>query len=459
MNKVTIAQDESLSFKVSHQLKPLDQQRIDLYFSLPDDMGISPSTLSEEHYFHSNIKTHSAYYSDKLHLPLVRSRYISQTKGEQSDYRINLNLFSYQVRIALAVDIKQTQKLKQAEEFYPAAIELAEQTMALLKKLRRYTPSDTKLSSFFENADNYLSWFVEQSFLSLLADSPVSSDFTEERDYLIGFCRAENEYRTENQYNSQVTVNDPNRITNKMRLLRRLNEYGVVFAKETRYLDLNLKRLVRGSVTAVIMAFVMLLVLNARTTFTEVTIALVTLLGVLYGLREIFKEDITSLIWRKVQRGRPKWQNVFDNSATQKRISNQTVWFEYIKAKELPELVNVLFQKRRQQNKQDAQLMHFRSDTKIVPKAFLPGYEEIQQQITFNLAPFVQYLKKGHGRLYSLEDSEITEQAVERRYQVNLVLVHTDSKCNQYLQRFKITLNCSEIINIEAMDIEYSSSK
>jgi len=159
VNNVKLSQDENLSIKISHQLLPQAMQRIDLYFSLPVEMGISPSTLNAEDYFYSNIKSHSAYYSDQLHLPLVRSRFISQrfegeNKDSQSDYRLNLNLYSYQLKIALDADIKQALKLKHAEEFYPAAIELADQIASLVKKLRRYTPSDSKLSSFFENADN-----------------------------------------------------------------------------------------------------------------------------------------------------------------------------------------------------------------------------------------------------------------------------------------------------------------
>ena len=455
MKKLRLSQDENLSIKITHQLLPEAQQRVDLYFSLPVEMGISPSTLNAEDYFYSNIKSHSAYYSDQIHLPLVRSRFISQRfegedKTEQSDYRLNLNLFSYQLKIALDADIKQTLKLKSAEDFYPAAIELAEQIANLMKKLRRYTPSDSKLSSFFENADNYLSWHIEQSFLKLLSKGPKSSDFAVERDFLLALCRDENNYRIACKYNSKITLDDPNRITNKMRLLQRLIEYGVVFQKHTRYLDVNLKRLVRGGVTAVIMAFVMLLVLNARSSFTEVTLALIAFLGVIYGLRETFKEDLTSLIWRKIQKGRPKWQNLFRHSVNQKRILSQTLWLEYINSKDLPKTVNDLFQQRRQQNKQAAQLLHFRCDNKVIVKKFLPGYDEIQQQIFFNLTPIVRFLKKGAGRLYTLDGQKISNQGVERRYQVNLILRNIDDK-GEHLQRFKITLNRSEIVNIEAM--------
>ncbi|MCJ8320208.1 MAG: hypothetical protein MJK12_11290 [Colwellia sp.] len=453
MNNIKLTQDENLSFKITHQLLPQDNQRIDLYFSLPVEMGISPSTLSEENYFHSSIKCHSAYYSDQLHLPLVRSRFISQKKGQQSDYRLNLNLFSYQIRLALDTDVKQALQLSSVDEFYAQAIEVAEQTLSLLKKLRRYTPPDKILRPYFDNADNYLSWHVEQSFLKLLSQGPKSSEHSVERKFLFDLCRDENDYRTNNQYNSQVTLSDPNRITNKMRLLQRLIEYGVVFQKETRNLNTNLKRLVRGTVTAIIMAFVMMLVLNARSNFTEVTIVLVGMLGVIYGLREIFKDDITRLIWRKIQRGLPKWKLLFTNSITKSLMTSQTLWLEYIRVKDLPDEVDRLFQQRRHQNKQAARLLHFRSDTKVYAKQFLPGYDEIQGQIFFNLTPFVRFLKKGEGRLYSLEGNKINKQAVERRYQINLVLLQTDKEHLKNLQRFKITLNRSGIINIEAMEV------
>jgi hypothetical protein len=165
VNNIKLTQDENLSIKVSYQLLPSDHQRLDLYFSVPDEMSVSSKTLTEESYFHHNIQSRSVYYSNQLHLPLVRSRFISQQKGEQSDYRLNLNLFSYQIRIALDTDIKQTIKLKESEDFYPQAIVLAEQISGLLKKLRRYTPADQKLRAYFENADNYLSWQVDHSFL------------------------------------------------------------------------------------------------------------------------------------------------------------------------------------------------------------------------------------------------------------------------------------------------------
>ena len=132
-----------------------------------------------------------------------------------------------------------------------------------------------------------------------------------------------------------------------MRLLQRLIEHGVILHRNTRYLNSYLKRLVKGTVTAVIMAFVMVVILNARSTFTEVTATLILILGVIYGLREIFKEDITRVIWRAIVRGRPKWRFVFKNSITKDRVASQFVWLEYMRFKKIPSEVKTIFSKNR----------------------------------------------------------------------------------------------------------------
>ncbi|KPZ55709.1 hypothetical protein AN391_02466 [Pseudoalteromonas sp. P1-13-1a] len=443
-----LKQDENLSFVIEPELTPRSEQRIDLYFSIPNEMGINAQTLSEESYFNNHFKSHLAYNAKNIHLPLVRSRFVSKNKGEQQDYRQNLNLYCYQVRLALDADIKDALKIQEVEAFYARAQELFEQSEGLLKKLRRYTPDDEKLVPFYTNADNYLSWHVEQSFLKLLDEGPRSSDFAKERNDLLQFCKNENTYRFEQNYNSETTLQDGNRITNKMRLLQRLIEHGVILHRNTRYLNSYLKRLVKGTVTAVIMAFVMVVILNARSTFTEVTATLILILGVIYGLREIFKEDITRVIWRAIVRGRPKWRFVFKNSITKDRVASQFVWLEYMRFKKIPSEVKTIFSKRRQQNKLAAQWLHFASETRVSAKEFLPGYDTLQQSMRFNLAPFARYLKRGEGKLYHLDGNKISKQAVERRYQLNLVMVLKDEERTLY-QRYKITLNRSKIVNIE----------
>ena len=179
------------------------------------------------------------------------------------------------------------------------------------------------------------------------------------------------------------------------------------------------------------------------------------ILGVIYGLREIFKEDITRVIWRAIVRGRPKWRFQFRNSITKDRIASQYIWLEYEAFKRIPKEVRQIFSKRRHQNKQASQWLHFASETHVNAKEFLPGYDTLQQTMQFSLAPFARYLKRGEGKLYHLESNKISKQAVERRYQLNMVLVFSQNDEKTLMQRYKITLNRSKIVNIERI---YSTS-
>ncbi|WP_442792665.1 hypothetical protein [Pseudoalteromonas sp. T1lg75] len=445
----TLKLDEGLRLALGQSLLPKSHTRIELYFCIPNEMGINPNTLGEESFYYNHIKSHLAYNASGIHLPLVRSRYVSKVRGDEQEYRQNLNLYCYQVRLAVDTDISEALSITEADEFYIRALALKQEAHRLLKRLRRYEPKEKKLLSFYHNADNFLSWYIEQGLLKLLDKAPKSTDFGLERAQLLQYCQDENEHRQNARYNSSPTLEDPNRLANKMLLLQRLIEHGVVLKRETKNLNTMLKRMVKGLVTAVIMAFVMVLVLNARTNFTQVTVGLVALLGTIYGLREIFKEDVTYFLWRRIIRGRAKWLNLFYNSTTRSRVGKQKVWLEYIRPKRIPKDVAAIFSKRRQQNKQAAQWLYMQFENQVLVNAFLPGYDALNQTTSISLAPMVRYLRKGEGKLYEYTGKKIRKHAVERRYQINLVLVSHNSAGNKQAQRYKITLNRSAVVALE----------
>ena len=94
MSKLRIKQEENLSIKFSHLMDVGEQRKLDLYFSLPKEMGIGPQSLNEEEYYFSAILGRRSYYSDGLHLPLVQSRFVSQKKRTVEEFRLYLNLFA-----------------------------------------------------------------------------------------------------------------------------------------------------------------------------------------------------------------------------------------------------------------------------------------------------------------------------------------------------------------------------
>ncbi|MBT1443560.1 hypothetical protein KJI95_03365 [Shewanella sp. JM162201] len=454
MAKVVLKQEDALSIKFSHQLAAGESCRLDLYFALPKDLGIGPQSLDEEEYFHSAIVGRRAYFSDGLHLPLVQSRFASLNKRTVEEFRLYLNLFAYQFAVAMDTDTKELLQQKQAADFYPRLKELGEQFAVLLKKFRRNEPEDPKWKPWFEHADNYLSWHGEQKLLQLLMQGPAwtaeqESDFAPVREGVLALCRAESAYRDARRYNSEKTKSDPNRISNKMLLLRRLIQQGVVLKEELKPLGVGLKKLVTGLATGLVMLVVSALIIKAQGVFSGLTMGLLFTLSVIYGFREIFKEDIRNVMWRAIQRGRPRWSRVLRDTSSQKAIAKQHVWLDFVRVKDLPLAVTEILSRRHQQNRIEAEYLHYGLATRVGRDGFfLAGYDSLSEQVSFSLAPFVRNLERGKVRVFAEQDGAIRSETAERRYQINVVLVYKEGRKPPRYARYKVTLNRSGIISV-----------
>ncbi|WOT05728.1 hypothetical protein [Shewanella youngdeokensis] len=453
MAKVRVKQEDSLSIKFLHQMEAGDNRRLDLYLFLPKEMGVNPQSIDEEEYYHSSITGRRSYYSSGLHLPLVQSRFVSQKKRTVEEFRLYLNLFAYQFSVAIETDSKELAQVEDLAEFYASLEELSEQVIHLLKRFRRNEPSDEKWKSYFENADNYLSWFCEQRLLKLLAHAPRSSEYAAVTESVIALCKAEAQYRQTHKYNSSKTIKDANRIANKMHLLRRLIQQGVVLKEDLKPLGVGLKRMTTGVATAMIMIVVSTLIIKAQGVFSGLTIALVLTLAVIYGFREIFKDEVRNALWRIIQRGRPRWGRLLQDTTSKITIAKQLVWLDFIRKKELPEQVTKILKRRHSQNKVDAEILHYGIHTRVSAKGFLAGYSQIQEQVNFSFVPFARNLERGKAKIYKELDGKISNESVERRYQVNLILSLKEGRGEPQFARYKITMNRSTIIEITESDL------
>ena len=143
MPNFTLKQEDKLSIKLTHHMKKSEFRRIDLYFSLPKEMGINKNTLSETDYFNAGIKGRRAYYTKGLHLPLLHRRFASRMKRSQEEYKTNLNLFAYQYISALETDANEVLAIDDSEgltDFYNAAFDLTDHCLDILKKHRSHQP-------------------------------------------------------------------------------------------------------------------------------------------------------------------------------------------------------------------------------------------------------------------------------------------------------------------------------
>lgn len=457
MRKFRVKQQEKLSIKLTHQINRGNSRRIDMYISLPKEMGINKHTLSETEYFNAAIKGRRAYFTEGLHLPLLHTRFASRMKRSSEEYKTNLNLFAYQYILALDTDTQEALAIDDSEslaDFYQAAHDITEQCLTILKKHRSHEPSDPKLLAIFTNVDNYLSWYTEQAILKMLAKKPRQSEFSEPRLALLAICDEENNYRKGKGYNTNATLGDPNRISNKMRLLRRLIEYSVIFKTDTHELGKITRKVVTGVATALIMSVVLVLIIKTQGAFTSISALMIFILAVIYGVREVFKDDFKNMLWRWIRKGKPKWSRTLKDPTSKNEIATQKVWLDYIRSNKLPNHAVDLLAKRHTQNKQSAEYLHYRIETKVNKEGFQAGYDRLEETMLFSLRPFARYLERGTGKVYEQNPPDsnrekIQSTSIERRYQINIVVALDQGHYMEQFERYKITLNRSGIVEIE----------
>lgn len=453
MSHIDIKQEESLSIKLTHLLESGSECQLDLFFFLPKEMGINPNSFDEEEYFHSGIIGRRSYYSDSFHIQLIQGKLIGYPEQTLDDFRLNLNLFTYQFTLAVENDTKKQLHLNEDELFYPAVFELAKLIKQTLTQFRLNDPNNKDWHSYFDIADNYLSWFCEQQLLKLISSRPRNTDYSQLCYEILAICREESSHRADKNYNSLKTKQDPNRISNKMLLLRRLLQRGVVLQEIHGELGVWLKKFSKGLAAALVMLLVSIFILKAKGVLSELTSIMLLALAVVYGFREIFKDDIRNAIWRYIRRGRPRWYRILKDTTDDKIIGKQLVWLDFLPKFDLPENVKTIFHRRHKQNRIDVDILHYGVKSRVEKDGFLTGYRMVQEEVVFSLVPFVRYLERGKVKIYQEAEGKVSYESAERRYQVNLVVALKERHDEIRYARYKITLNRSQIIAVSKSEL------
>ncbi len=500
---ISVDRADTLSLRISRVLQEETAHQLDLYLFVPGELGLGPNVLAEEAFYHAAIHVKRTYYSDRYRLPLVLSRLAERGRLDPDQYRLGMSLYAYQYVVALegsnqplleaARRVRRAEKATAGKEKAKASQETpasgkggtptqpetseaagsqtkersaektetsletrleehAELAMGILKRLRRQRPTEESLSRYYVTIDNYLSWFTEQRLLALVASLPRGARFREIRKRLLAICQEESAYREAKEYNSERVTRDPTRMSNKMRLLRRLIEYPVTLKQKTQELGGGEQKAVKALATAVVMVFVSLGLLRVRDTLADITALFVLAMAVIYALREVFKDDLRNTLWRLLRRGRPKWRRQYLDPTRNVPVGHQLEWFDYERFLKLDEEIQRV--RKRSVAQREEVVLHYRSRSRMSPTRFLSGYEHTRETLTLDLAPLARLMDKGSHRVYRLEEGQVVREEVEKRHLINLVIREVQGDRPPSLQRWKVVMSRSRIVDVELVHAE-----
>ncbi|MBT2772984.1 hypothetical protein J7J47_12205 [Halomonas sp. ISL-60] len=466
---INVERKNSFQLRLTRRLKEETSHNLDVYLFVPGELGLSTQLISEEAFYHSAINVSRTYYSDEYLLPLVHSRLASRNRLGSDSYRLSLSLYAYQyveamerTTRAMLVSANKLRHARQEEreenrEVQQSAVALHDQlhemidlSDGILKRLRRHQPDDESFNKYFANIDNYLSWFTEQQLLALVAHMPRGGEFTDIRRRFISVCHREDDYRREQQYNAERVMADPTRMSNKMRLLRRLIEHPITLKQEALELGGGEQKAVKALATAVVMTFVTLGVLQLRSVLGGITALFVLAMALLYAMREVFKDDLRNTLWRWLRKGRPKWRRQYRDPTHNALVGRQLEWFDYKRFAALGEDIQQM--RRRKVAQREEVVLHYRSSSRMSPTRFLSGYEHTRETLNLDISMLTRLMSKGKHHIYRLKDGQAVREGVERRHLFNLVIRETGSEDTPYLARWKVVVSRSGIVDVEKVE-------
>ncbi|MBE8575575.1 MULTISPECIES: hypothetical protein [unclassified Vibrio] len=449
---ITVDKQDAITLKINHAMAKTKKLDMDVYLFIPGELGLTPEVLSESAFFYSSITQKRAYYSDKTLLPLVHSRLAKRGRLSITQYRVSLSLFAYQYVIALDKAVSSLNKNDSDDVTADEVDEVIELALDILKKLRRSIPYEENLKRYYANIDNYLSWYTEQKFLSLVSHMPRGSEYSTIKERLLTLCDKETAHRKLNRYNSAKVREDVTRLSNKMRLLRRLIEHPIVLKEKTTSMGKNVKRAVKGIATGLVMVVVTTTVILARDFLGEITASFIVAMSFIYALREIFKDDLRDILWRWLRKGKPKWKRRYFDPTTNKSVGHKLEWLDYANFSKLADRIQSIRKKRVVQREE--QILHYRSHTEMSTSTFMSGYEETRETLSISLRALTRLMDKGSNKVYRLNEGQVSRESVEKRHLLNLIIKENNHDNEPTYYRWKIVMNRSKIVDIEQITQE-----
>ncbi|MFB9217409.1 hypothetical protein [Vibrio sinaloensis] len=449
---ITVDKQDGITLKVSHAMASTKKSTLDLYFFVPGELGLSSDVLKESEFYYESLIQKRAYYSDQTLLPLVHSRLAKRGRLSSTQYRVSLSLFAYQYVIALDKAVNQLNKHNTESVTTDEVDDVIDLALDILKKLRRGVPYEEGLKRYYANIDNYLSWYTGQRLMSLVAHMPREGDYKSVKESLLAIVEKEAAHRKLNNYNSKNVRDDVTRLSNKMRLLRRLIEHPVVLQEKTQSLGSNMQRAVKGGATGFVMVFVTIAAILARDYWGEITVSFIILMSFVYALREIFKDDLRDVLWRWLRKGRPKWRKLYLDPTTKKAVGQKLEWLDYKALDKLPDRIKNIRKKRVVQREES--VLHYRSAVEMSTSKFMSGYEETRESLLISMRPLMRLMDKGSNKIYTLNNNQVSKESVEKRHLINLIVKENNHNVEPNYYRWKIVLNRSKIVALEQIDVK-----
>ena len=316
--------------QLTRTLKKPGRYRIELYLFTPHESNFSAWTMTEQQF----------YFSALLHrFGLLGLPAQERASKEDSTFALlsphyEITYGSWLFRYTASMDrLRQQLQSSGAAASEPIARALR-LTETYASRLRRTVPEQTGQQRYFRQMDIYFSWYAEQFLLECMTLAGYEELDADLRESIEEFLLEEYRIRKEREYLADFH-GKPTRVWNRMSLYHRLLEYPVLLRSKRTELGEGTRKLVKAATTTLIMGLFTYILFNARTG-SQLSITLLLGIAMIYGIRDLLRDDLITMVTRWLRKGRPRWKNRLLMPYTNQLMAQQAVWLDYCKVNDLP---------------------------------------------------------------------------------------------------------------------------
>lgn len=436
--------------QLTRTLKKPGRYNIELYLFTPHESDFSAWTMTEQKFYRSSL----LHRFGLLGLPAQERA----TKEDSSfallspHYEITYGswLFRYKASMDRLRQQLQSTGVATAEPI-ARALRLSE---TYAQRLRRAVPEPSAQQRYFRQMDIYFSWYAEQFLLECMTLEGYLDLDAELRETVEEFLLEEYRIRKDREYLADFH-GKPTRIWNRMSLYHRLLEYPVLLRSKLSELGSGTRKVVKAATTTLIMGLFTYVLFNARSG-SQLSITLLLGIAMIYGLRDLLRDDLISIVTRWLRKGRPRWKNRLLMPYTNQLMAQQMVWLDYYKLADLPRDV---LEHSGKWVSEERHIVCYRTHLHL-DKAALEQ-NEIQERVNLDCEALCELIEPTRNRLFARAGddesfSEIEGHAIEKQHDYNLLLVLTEpGKTHSSAQRWRLRLGTHGIVECESKKLNW----
>ncbi|MGN5518128.1 hypothetical protein VF673_04475 [Halopseudomonas sp. Lyrl_26] len=323
-------------------------------------------------------------------------------------------------------------------------------------RLRRTVPEQSGQQRYFRQMDIYFSWYAEQFLLECMTLEGYQELDSDLRESVREFLLEEYRIRKEREYLADFH-GKPTRVWNRMSLYHRLLEYPVLLRAKLTELGSATRKLVKAANTTLIMGLFTYVLFNARSA-SHLSITLLLGIALIYGIRDLLRDDLNTLVTSWLRKGRPRWKSRLLMPYTHKSMAQQLIWLDYCKVTDLP---REIAERSGKWAGEDRHIVCYRTQLYLDRDAL--EQNEIQERLNLDCEPLCELIEPTRNRLFAPAGEEdpfaaVDAHPIEKQHDYNLLLVATEADQDySTAQRWRLRLGANGIVECEAKKIKWPS--